>query len=139
MRILHAISKRILNAISKLSPHQGGPPNAGIEMARAIARRGHDVAIYTTNFNGASDLDVPLGEPVYMEGGEVRYFAVYLPRFWKTFLALGRPLAAGGGKFDLMHLHSLSMYHDHAGGWGGEVIELAVPICHRRFKRPCAA
>ena len=33
-------------------------------MARAIAHWGHDVEIYTTNFDGASDLDVPLGMPV---------------------------------------------------------------------------
>jgi hypothetical protein len=33
-------------------------------MARAMARRGHEVSIYTTNFNGADDLDVPLGVPV---------------------------------------------------------------------------
>ena len=52
---------RILHAISKLSPQEGGPPNAGLGMAHAIARCGYDVAIYTTNFNGASDLDLPLG------------------------------------------------------------------------------
>lgn len=89
-------------------------------MARAIARRGHDVAIYTTNFNGASDLDAPPSETVDIEGVEVRYFAMYLPRFWKTSFALGRPLAAGAGKFDLMPLHSLYMYHDRAGARGAK-------------------
>ena len=33
-------------------------------MARAIAHWEYDEAIYTTNFDGASDLDVPLGMPV---------------------------------------------------------------------------
>lgn len=85
-------------------------------MARAIARRGHDVAIYTTNFDGASDLDVPLGEPVTVDGVEIRYYPVHFPRFWEMSCALGKALRADIGKFDLMHLHSLYMYHDMAGG-----------------------
>ena len=52
---------RFLQAVSNLSPQAGGPPKSGMGMARAIAHWGHDVAIYTTNFVGASDLDVPLG------------------------------------------------------------------------------
>lgn len=84
-------------------------------MARAMARRGHEVAIYTTNFNGADDLDVPLGVPVENGGVTVTYFPVHAPRFWETCFPLGRALRADAGKFDLMHLHSLYMYHDRAG------------------------
>jgi hypothetical protein len=40
------------------------------------------------------------------------------PVFWKTSFALGRPLAVGVGKFNLMHLQSLYMYHDRAGARG---------------------
>ena len=84
-------------------------------MARAMARRGHEVSIYTTNFNGADDLDVPLGVPVDSGGVMVTYFPVHAPRFWETCLPLGRALRADAGKFDLMHLHSLYMCHDRAG------------------------
>ena len=42
-------------------------------------------------------------------------FPVHAPRFWETCLPLGRALRADAGKFDLMHLHSLYMYHDRAG------------------------
>ncbi|MFT5485888.1 MAG: glycosyltransferase involved in cell wall biosynthesis [Paracoccaceae bacterium] len=84
-------------------------------MSRAMARRGHDVTIYTTNFNGADDLDVPLGVPVESGGVTVKYFPVHAPRFWETCLPLGRALRADAGAFDLMHLHSLYMYHDRAG------------------------
>jgi glycosyltransferase involved in cell wall biosynthesis len=107
---------RILHAISNLSPQAGGPPKAGMGMARAMVRRGHDVSIYTTNFNGADDLDVPLGTPVDAGGVMVTYFPVHAPRFWETCFPLGRALQADAGKFDLMHLHSLYMYHDRAGG-----------------------
>ena len=105
---------RILHAISNLSPQAGGPPKAGLGMARAIARRGHDVAIYTTNYDGASDLDVPLGTPVHVDGVEIRYYPVHFPRFCETSFPLGRALRADAGRFDLMHLHSLYMYHDMA-------------------------
>lgn len=84
-------------------------------MARAMARRGHDVSIYTTNYNGADDQDVPLGVPVDAGGVTVKYFQVHAPRFWETCFPLGRALNADAGKFDLMHLHSLYMYHDRAG------------------------
>ena len=107
---------RILHAISNLSPQAGGPPQAALGMARAIARRGHDVSIYTTNFNGASDLDVPLGVPVDAGGVTVYYYPVHFPRFWEASFPLGRALQADIGNFDLMHLHSLYMYHDMAGG-----------------------
>ena len=55
---------RFLQAVSNLSPQAGGPPKAGMGMVRAIAHWGYDEAIYTTNFDGASDLDVPVGMPV---------------------------------------------------------------------------
>lgn len=59
-------------------------------MARDISRRDHVVSIYTTTFNGVSDLALPFGEPVDIDGVGVRYFPVYIPGFWKTPFALGR-------------------------------------------------
>ena len=79
---------RILHAISNLSPRAGGPPGAGMGMARAMVRRGHDVAIYTTNFDGADNLDVPLGVPIDDGGVKVTYFPVHAPRFWETCFPL---------------------------------------------------
>ena len=55
---------RFLHAVSNLSPQAGGPPNDGMGMARAVEHWGHDVAIYNTIFEGASDLDVLLRTPV---------------------------------------------------------------------------
>ena len=52
--------------------------------------RGYDVSIYTTNFNGADDLDVPLGVPLDAGAVMVTYFPVHAPRFWKTCFTLGR-------------------------------------------------
>jgi hypothetical protein len=80
---------RILHAISNLSPRAGGPPKAALGLARAIARRGHDVSIYTTNFDGASVLDVPLGVPVDAGGVTVYYYPVHFPRFWEASIPHG--------------------------------------------------
>ena len=79
-----------------------------------MARRGHDVSIYTTNFNGPTDADVPLGVETDIDGVSVTYFPVHAPRFWETSLPLGRALRADSGNFDLVHIHSLYMYHDRA-------------------------
>lgn len=83
-------------------------------MARAMVRRGHEIAIYTTNFNGSSDFDVEIGVETDFDGVPVTYFPVHAPRFWETSLPLGRALRADSGKFDLVHIHSLYMYHDRA-------------------------
>ena len=47
---------RILHVIGDLAPQSGGPAKAGFEMARAVARRGHEVAIYATDFGQPPEL-----------------------------------------------------------------------------------
>ena len=84
------MSMSVFHSLSRLSPQAGGPPKAGMDMAPAMVGRGHDVSIYTTNFNGADDLDVPLGVPLDAGGIMVTYFPVHAPRFWKTCFPLGR-------------------------------------------------
>ena len=44
---------KILHVIGDLAPVSGGPAKACFEMARAVARRGHRLAIYTTDFGQA--------------------------------------------------------------------------------------
>lgn len=83
-------------------------------MARAMVRRGHEIAIYTTNFDGPTDSDVELGVETDLDGVPVTYFPVHAPRFWETSLPLGRALRADSGNYDLVHIHSLYMYHDRA-------------------------
>ena len=83
-------------------------------MAQGMARRGHDVAIYTTNFDGATDEDVPLEVPVDRGGVPVTYFQVGFPRFLKPSFALGRALGRAVPGCDLVHIHSLYLYHDYA-------------------------
>ena len=75
-------------------------------MARAMARRGHEVSIYTTNFNGADDLDVPLGVPVDSGGVMVTYFPVHAPLSPSMPRASGKPACRWGGRYGRMRVNS---------------------------------
>jgi glycosyltransferase involved in cell wall biosynthesis len=87
-------------------------------MARAVAQLGHQVSIYTTNQDGPGELEVPLNRPVQRDGVAVRYFPIQAPRFWGTSLPLARALRRKVPASDLVHIHSLYLFHDLvAGHW----------------------
>ena len=68
---------RILHVIPTIGPSYGGPSVAALAMTRALASRGHEVTLATTD--AASDagarLDVPVTHPVIDAGVTIRYFA----------------------------------------------------------------
>ncbi|MFZ0050296.1 MAG: glycosyltransferase [Desulfobaccales bacterium] len=107
---------RILHVIANLAPRYGGPPKACVEMARAVARLGHEVKIYTTNQDGPGELAVPLGRALIQDGVEIRYYPIQPPRFWGTSWPLARALAGGIREADLVHIHSLYLFHDLVAG-----------------------
>jgi len=107
---------KILHVIANLAPRYGGPSKACWEMARAVARLGHEVSIYTTNQDGPKELAVPLDRPVYRDGVEIRYFPIQPPRFWGTSLPLARALRRKIPAVDLVHLHSLYLFHNLVAG-----------------------
>ncbi len=80
-------------------------------MARAVARRGHTVSIYTTNQDGPIELDVPTDRPVFDGGVEIRYFPIQQPRFWGFSRPLARALRLCIPRMDVVHIHSLYLYH----------------------------
>jgi glycosyltransferase involved in cell wall biosynthesis len=103
---------RILHVIATLARASGGPAQACLDMARALARRGHDVTILTT------DLDTPdaapAGEPVVRDGVTIVSYPVHFPVFWRTSLPLGRALGEAVARADLVHVHSFYLFHDLA-------------------------
>jgi glycosyltransferase involved in cell wall biosynthesis len=103
---------RILHVIGDLAPASGGPTKAGFEMARALVRRGHEVAIYTTDFGQ------PAGAPAEQlrDGVQLRFFPLQAPRLWLASWPMRRALAQDLPGFDLLHLHSLYLFHDWAAG-----------------------
>lgn len=107
---------RILHVIANLAPRYGGPSKACREMTAALARRGHEVSIYTTNQDGPGELDAPTDRAVVEDGVSLHYFPIQTPRFW----GFSRPLAAGLKRAipeaDVVHIHSLYLFHDWVAG-----------------------
>jgi len=107
---------RILHVIANLAPRYGGPPKAIQGMTRALAGLGHQVSIYTTNLDGPGELEVPMDRPVMEEGVEIRFFPIQAPRFWGTSWPLARALRDHLREFDVVHLHSLYLFHNLVAG-----------------------
>ena len=107
---------KILHVIANLAPRYGGPPKACWEMARAVAQLGHEVSIYTTNQDGPGELAVPLDQTVWQEGVQIRYFPIQAPRFWGTSLPLALALRRKIPASDLVHIHSLYLFHNLVAG-----------------------
>ncbi len=101
---------RILHVIASLAPRYGGPSKACLELCRELARRGEQVAIYTTNIDGDGQLDVPLDRPQWKDGIEIRYFPVQTPRYYKFSFPLARALKAAIAHYDIVHIHSLYLF-----------------------------
>jgi glycosyltransferase involved in cell wall biosynthesis len=108
---------KILHVIANLAPRYGGVFKACWEMARAVADLGHEVSIYTTNQDGPGTLQVPTDRPVWREGVEVRYFPIQPPRFWSPSLPLAGGLRQKIKISDLVHVHSLYLFHDLVAGY----------------------
>jgi len=80
-------------------------------MARAQARLGNEVSIYTTNQDGNRELFVPTDRVVQQDGVSIRYFPIQHPRFWGTSLPLAQALRGKIPDVDVVHIHSIYMFH----------------------------
>ena len=107
---------KILHVIANLAPRYGGPSKACREMSAAVSWRGHAVSIYTTNQDGPHLLDVPTDKPVEVDGVTIRYFPVQIPRFWGTSWPLAEAFKRAIPEHDVVHIHSLYMFHDWVAG-----------------------
>jgi len=113
-RPISEIGIRILHVIASLAESTGGPAKAAIDMARAVARRGHSVAIYTTD-RALDRAEAPApGALVLRDGVECRYFRQHFPSLFATSLPLARALAQAIPQADIVHLHSLYLFHTWA-------------------------
>lgn len=79
-------------------------------LCKALAARGHDVEVFTTNADGPGISNVPLGIPVDLEGVKVWYFPVPMLRrlYWSP--AMNRALSQHVGSFDVVHTHSVFLW-----------------------------
>jgi glycosyltransferase involved in cell wall biosynthesis len=80
-------------------------------MARAVARRGHHVAIYTTDRDAEPREGLTAGRVFDDRGVEIRVFAQGAPRFFATSWPLAQALDAAVRDVDVVHIHSLFLFH----------------------------
>jgi len=82
---------RILQIIPSISLVYGGPSQMVLGLSAALASRGIDVTIITTNSNGdigQIPLDVPLNQPIQQNGYQIIYFRCYPWRRYKFSFSL---------------------------------------------------
>jgi glycosyltransferase involved in cell wall biosynthesis len=104
MRILHVVPT-YLPAV-----RYGGPIYSVHALCKALADRGHDVHVYTTNVDGPGVSNVSLTEPAAVDGVSVRYFPCGVGRRLYRSPEMGRALSANVTKFDVLHLHSVFLW-----------------------------
>ena len=106
MRILHVVPTYLP------ATRYGGPIYAVHGLCRALAARGHDVTVFTTNVDGDSVSDVPLDAPVMLDGVRIRYFA---STFRRLYASPGMRRALRDVRdFDLVHAHSVYLWPTYA-------------------------
>lgn len=104
MRILHVVPT-YLPAV-----RYGGPIYSVHALCRALAERGHDVHVYTTNVDGPGVSNVPIGGAVLIDGVSVRYFPCGWGRRLYRSPRMIQALNSNVRAFDTLHLHSVYLW-----------------------------
>ncbi|MCM3544954.1 glycosyltransferase [Priestia megaterium] len=102
---------KILHIMANLAPRYGGPSQAIVGMTESLSNLSHEVTIFTTNQDGDGVLDVSTKEPIQRNGVTIRYFSIQTPRFFGTSFPMLRELKREIRKFDIVHIHSLYLFH----------------------------
>ena len=105
---------RILHVIGDLAPESGGPAKACVEMARALARRGHEVSVATTDFSPSRGRAAPEIAPE--PGLTLHVFPLSFPRRWLASWRMRDALPELIGEAEIVHIHSLYLFHSWAAG-----------------------
>lgn len=98
---------RVLHVIPSLSPGDGGPTIAVLEMCRALGAAGVEASVVATDADGAGRLDVPVDAWTTHEGVRAHFFAWRGSRGFKFSPALARWLAGHVCDFDVVHVHAV--------------------------------
>jgi glycosyltransferase involved in cell wall biosynthesis len=117
-------SMRILCVCSYYKPAYvyGGPVNSSAALNEGLTQAGAQVTVFTTNANRSARLDVPLQEPVNINGVTVWYFPLVLnglSYFYSPSLA--EAISVRVSEFDLVVANTL---------WGHALIPTATACAH---------
>jgi glycosyltransferase involved in cell wall biosynthesis len=101
---------RILHVVPTYFPARryGGPIVAVHGLCKALVARGHEVDVFTTNVDGDGTLDVPVAEPVNVDGVRVHYFPSPFPRlYWSPMM---RRALTRIREYDVAHTHAVYLW-----------------------------
>lgn len=106
------MSTRIAFVVSYYKPAfvYGGPVHSISLLCESLARFGTTVTVFTTNANGKHRLDVPLNQPINVNGVEVWYFPLAQNGFFFYSPALGAACHDRLHEFDLVVLECVLGY-----------------------------
>jgi glycosyltransferase involved in cell wall biosynthesis len=107
---------KVLHVIGSLAPRYGGPSTVALQLCQALADRGHQVEIFTTDIDGPDRMPVALGTPIQHGAVTVTYHAGSHPRRYGTSVGLAGTLARRLRQFEVVHIHSLYRFHTLAAG-----------------------
>jgi glycosyltransferase involved in cell wall biosynthesis len=99
---------RILRVAPYFAPAwgYGGPARSIFEACRGIAALGEEIRVLTTSANLDTELDVPLMQPVMMDGVEVWYYPRRFPRRYFRSPELVSAIRSEIPKYDVCHFHT---------------------------------
>jgi glycosyltransferase involved in cell wall biosynthesis len=103
---------KILHVVASYLPavRYGGTIVSVHGLCRALARRGHDVHVYTTSVDGADDSAVVHNSGVDLDGVRVWYFKSTVGRRVYYAPALGAMLRHHVGEFAVVHTHAVYLW-----------------------------
>ncbi|HEV7763707.1 MAG TPA: glycosyltransferase [Thermoanaerobaculia bacterium] len=102
---------RILHVVPTYLPARryGGPIVAVHGLCKALAARGHEVDVFTTNVDGSETLDVPVATPVNLDGVNVHYFPSTFRRLYIS-PAMRKALDERVRTYDVVHIHAVYLW-----------------------------
>lgn len=107
----------ILHVVSSYPPayDYGGPPRSVHNMAKALAERGHEVSVFTTDAKSADERVTGYENPEQREGVDVfRFRNVSNVLSWRNLPfapGMWRTLSQRIGDFDVVHSHEFRSFH----------------------------
>jgi glycosyltransferase involved in cell wall biosynthesis len=113
---------KILHIVPSYKPAYiyGGPIESVSRLCEGLAAQGHEVDVFTTTANGETELDVPVGIPVNVDGVSVTYFKRITKDPTHVSPDLWKYLMQHVTYYDIVHIQS----------WWNILVIVAACICH---------
>jgi glycosyltransferase involved in cell wall biosynthesis len=100
-----------VHVIASIAARTGGPAKAVVDMARAVAARGHEVEIHTTDRAMDTAEAEAWRDPAKARGVSIHIHRQGFPATFAVSWPLARALDQAIPKADVVHIHSLYLFH----------------------------